>query len=695
MHSINKLILLYIPIISFFALLFYYGKTYAEQKINIYADEIKIDKIGETVSATGDAVAINESNVRIKSNEIIYNKKDDKLSAFGDVILLDEEENTFFLEDLSALNNLDEIKGDAVKARLKDNSRIVGSNYLKKEEISIIENAEFTPCKESNYLIKNCPGWKLKSKKIYHNNKTKTIHYDHAQIQLFNIPVFYLPYFSHPDPSVTKRSGFLMPTIQTDKQLGDTFAIPLFINLKSNLDLTFTPNIQSASNNFYNLNYRQLNDHINLEVNSSIDDNNDNGGTSSHLFVDSTIYNPYGNLNAYLKTSNNDTYMRKNKINNLTVLKSGIDFERETNNTFFSLETVSYKHLTAQDDQWEYLYPSINYNIKNIKNNFYEGSMSLNNSISVRKKLDKSYLSIASSQLDWSNRKILEENGLITDNGINIRVASISIDEKSQKDSSNIRVYPQLSSKISYPLLKTSSSFTQIITPIIMPIVAPYNNYTSTKTVTNSNLFSSNRATSITEWEDGPRINYGIEWYINSENGADIKTTIGQNYRFNKKNSDTANEISNYFVNSNITMNSKNYLDTSVIIDRDDLKTSFLSANSYNELGNMVIAMNYDYSSGKYTTPREQIAIGGKYNLENDLFLKFTGSKNLDTNKNIGYQYGILYENDCLGIDFNYYRDLTKDRDIKESDGFSFTIVLKPFGSTNNYGKNVVFGPRI
>ena len=74
---------------------------------------------------------------------------------------------------------------------------------------------------------------------------------------------------------------------------------------------------------------------------------------------------------------------------------------------------------------------------------------------------------------------------------------------------------------------------------------------------------------------------------------------------------------------------------------------------------------------------------------------KWVFVKNLDTNKNIGYQYGILYENDCLGIDFNYYRDLTKDRDIKESDGFSFTIVLKPFGSTNNYGKNKVFGPRI
>ena len=97
---------------------------------------------------------------------------------------------------------------------------------------------------QENYLIKNCPGWKLKSKKIYHDSENKTIHYDHAQIQLFNIPVFYLPYFSHPDPSVKKRSGFLMPTIQTDKQLGETFSIPIFFGLKeTNFNETKTESI--------------------------------------------------------------------------------------------------------------------------------------------------------------------------------------------------------------------------------------------------------------------------------------------------------------------------------------------------------------------------------------------------------------------------------------------------------------------
>ncbi|MDC3085891.1 hypothetical protein OA342_00955 [Pelagibacteraceae bacterium] len=680
-------------IILFF--IFSYSSGTAEQKIKIYADKINIDEVDQRIIASGDAIAINENKIKVKSDKIIYNKENKNLNAFGKVIINDESKNTFFLDELSSSDNLNEVNGTNLKARLHDGSRIVGKSYKKENEISIIEDTEYTPCLENDYLIKNCPGWKLKSKKIYHDNKTKTIHYDHAQIQLFNVPVFYLPYFSHPDPSVEKRSGFLMPTIQTDDQLGDTFSIPIFLNLESNKDLTFTPNIQTKTNDFYNINYRHLNETLKLDLNASIDDNDDNGGTSNHLFFDSEIFNPFGTLKAYLMTSNNDTYMRKNKINNLTVLKSGFDFERETKEIFFSVESNGYKHLTSQDNQWEYLYPNVVYNINDIENNFYQGNVSLNNTFSFRKNLNETYETIASSQLDWNNQIIHKNSGLISNNEANLRITSISVDEKSKKNTNNVRFYPQLSSKISFPLLKKSSLFNQTLTPVVMPIIAPFNNYTSSITVTNSNLFSSNRATSITEWESGPRINYGLEWFINAKNGINTKSIIGQSYRFNKDNENTDNEISDYFFDSNIILNSNNYLYSSLIIDRNDLKTKSLSANSFNLFGDLIIAANYDYTSGKYDSPSEQIALGGKYNLEKNLFIKFTGSKNLDTNKNIGYQYGVLYENDCLGIDFNYYRDLTKDRDIEESDGLSFTIVLKPFGSTNNYGKNKVFGPKI
>ena len=671
------------------------SKIAADQKVRIIADELKVEEINGNIEARGNAIAISEKGTKIRSDLIEYNDNDGKINAQGNIVLNDIEGNTYFFEKLISDNEFNDLEGVNIKARLNDGSRIVGSSLQKKEQISNLENAEYTPCLENDYLIEDCPGWKLKSKRIFQNNDSKTIHYDHARIHLFNIPVFYLPYFSHPDPSVKKRSGLLMPTVETDQNLGDTFSLPIFYNIKSNLDLTFTPTFQSKSNNFYSINYRQLNEIGELNIDASLDDNDDKSGTSNHLFLDTTINNPYGSLNGFVQSSNNDTYMRKNKINNLTVLKSGLSFERSDKNTYFSLDTIGYKHLAIQgSEQWEYLYPRVIFNIDDIDNDIFNGDVSLENQFDFNKSLDNSYTSLASSQINWGNNLIDNKSGLVFENQANFRIVSISIDNKNSNDTDNIRLFPQINSIISYPLINSSANWNQTITPLIMPILAPYNNYTDAKSITSSNLFSYNRATSIEEWESGPRINYGIDWFIDNNNYFNTKLTIGQSYRFNKNNSDTLEELSDYFISSNVSIKN-NYLNNSIVVDRRDIDIKSISMNTYSELYNFKLKIDYDYTSGKYANTNEQVAIGGEYNLANNFFLKFTGTKDIDTNKNIGYQYGLLYEDNCLGIDLNYYRDLTIDRDIKESDGYSFTIVLKPFGSTRSYGKNKVFGPSI
>tara|TARA_Y100000816_G_C26100616_1_gene583201 strand:- start:683 stop:2776 length:2094 start_codon:yes stop_codon:yes gene_type:complete len=671
------------------------SKIAADQKVRIIADELKVEEINGNIEARGNAIAISEKGTKIRSDLIEYNDNDGKINAQGNIVLNDIEGNTYFFEKLISDNEFNDLEGVNIKARLNDGSRIVGSSFQKKEQISNLENAEYTPCLENDYLIEDCPGWKLKSKRIFQNNDSKTIHYDHARIHLFNIPVFYLPYFSHPDPSVKKRSGLLMPTVETDQNLGDTFSLPIFYNIKSNLDLTFTPTFQSKSNNFYSINYRQLNEIGELNIDASLDDNDDKSGTSNHLFLDTTINNPYGSLNGFVQSSNNDTYMRKNKINKLTVLKSGLSFERSDKNTYFSLDTIGYKHLAIQGgEQWEYLYPRVIFNIDDIDNDIFNGDVSLENQFDFNKSLDNSYTSLASSQINWGNNLIDNKSGLVFENQANFRIVSISIDNKNSNDTDNIRLFPQINSIISYPLINSSANWNQTITPLIMPILAPYNNYTNAKSITSSNLFSYNRATSIKEWESGPRINYGIDWFIDNNSYFNTKLTIGQSYRFNKNNSDTLEELSDYFISSNVSIKN-NYLNNSIVVDRRDIDIKSISMNTYSELYNFKLKIDYDYTSGKYANTNEQVAIGGEYNLANNFFLKFTGTKDIDTNKNIGYQYGLLYEDNCLGIDLNYYRDLTIDRDIKESDGYSFTIVLKPFGSTRSYGKNKVFGPSI
>ena len=69
-----------------------------------------------------------------------------------------------------------------------------------------------------------------------------------------------------------------------------------------------------------------------------------------------------------------------NKINKLTVLKSGLSFNQSNNNKYISLEAIGYKHLAIQNsEQWEYVYPRIEYNISDIDENIFKGRLSIKN----------------------------------------------------------------------------------------------------------------------------------------------------------------------------------------------------------------------------------------------------------------------------------------------------------------------------
>ena len=65
------------------------------------------------------------------------------------------------------------------------------------------------------------------------------------------------------------------------------------------------------------------------------------------------------------------------------------------------------------------------------------------------------------------------------------------------------------------------------------------------------------------------------------------------------------------------------------------------------------------------------------------------------TENSVGNAFGLHYENDCLALNLDYFRDFTSVDDIKNSRGLSFTITLKPFGTTKQRGKTRNFGPEL
>ena len=100
----------------------------------------------------------------------------------------------------------------------------------KKGNITQINKAIFTSCK----LNDSCPPWSIKAKKIIHDQDKKDIIYDNPVLRVYDFPVFYFPKFTHPDPTVDRRSGFLQPQFNSSNVLGTSLLVPYFHTLSEN-----------------------------------------------------------------------------------------------------------------------------------------------------------------------------------------------------------------------------------------------------------------------------------------------------------------------------------------------------------------------------------------------------------------------------------------------------------------------------
>ena len=111
-----------------------------------------------------------------------------------------------------------------LSAVTKDDTRIVGERATRTEgNITEFEKGKFTPCKSTPGMP---PLWCISAAKIIHDQSNATVTYQDAWFEIYGQPVLYLPYFQHADPSVKRKSGFLIPEISTSTKLGTTFEVP-------------------------------------------------------------------------------------------------------------------------------------------------------------------------------------------------------------------------------------------------------------------------------------------------------------------------------------------------------------------------------------------------------------------------------------------------------------------------------------
>ena len=145
------------------------------------------------------------------------------------------------------------------KSFQKDNEpRLKGATIVSNGTDTIISKGVFTTCKKND----TCPPWQISAEKITHNKQKKMIFYKNAWLKVYDTPIFYFPKFFHPDPTVKRQSGFLMPTVISSSGLGSSLNTPYYHVLGDNKDFTLNPRFYSKNKLLLQTEFREVGKNI-------------------------------------------------------------------------------------------------------------------------------------------------------------------------------------------------------------------------------------------------------------------------------------------------------------------------------------------------------------------------------------------------------------------------------------------------
>jgi LPS-assembly protein len=208
------------------------------QPLYLQADQLIYDTKGNRVIAQGN-VEIYYNNFILTADQVIYDQGVNKLYAEGNAQLKDPNGSITRADRMEALDDFRDAFIQSLSVVTRDDTRIAAENAIRREgNVTEFQRGRFTPCR-------NDPGspplWCLAAARIVHDQQAATITYQDATFEVLGVPVFYLPYFQHADPSVKRKSGFLAPSFGNSSTLGFSVETPYYFALAPNYDFTFNP----------------------------------------------------------------------------------------------------------------------------------------------------------------------------------------------------------------------------------------------------------------------------------------------------------------------------------------------------------------------------------------------------------------------------------------------------------------------
>ena len=537
------------------------------------------------------------------------------------------------------------------------------------------------------------------------------MNYENALLKIYDVPVFYFPKFFHPDPTVKRQSGFLVPAFSQSNNLGNYISIPYFNAISNSSDLTFTPRFYDNGKTIYQTEYRKHNKNSKHKLDFSIknksiqifDDNKKK--SSTHFFSKSSFdlnldNDLSGELNIKIQQTSDDDYLKTYKLKSPLIesessLNTSLDFNLYSDDLNVKITSEAYENLSLPDsDRYEYIYPSINI-IKEF-DYFDNGNFSLSSAILNKQYQTNIKESTITNDLNYKSYNKISSNGLLSSYEVLIKNFNSDANNSSKfsnKNSSSLAAITNY--ELKYPLKKNTNNYTSTITPIISARYSPNdtkNRSQDDRIINYDNIFSINRIGLGDSVEGGQSITMGTEYSLtNKNNKRNISASLATVYRDKENknlplNSTLGKKNSDIF--GNIEFNNDGFID----FDYGFALDNNLKTINYNQIKSTLsfykFVSEFDFLEKKGINSESYIANETKFTLNESSSIGFRTRRNKE--KNLTEYYNLLYEyqNDCLIAGIEYTKDYYSDGSLKPEELLFFSVTIMPFGTISTPGIN-------
>lgn len=235
------------------------------------ADQVEYDQdLGLTV-ARGH-VELDQADQILLADTVTYNQRTDTVTASGHVSLLQPGGDIVFSDYMELQNDMREGFIKDVRILLSDGSRLAANTGRRIEgNRTELRRGVYSPCELCASDPTKPPVWQIEAERVVHDKQEQIVEYHDATMELDGWPIFYTPYFSHPDPSVKRASGFLPPILGTGNALGFHVTQPYFWAIAPDKDLTLRPMVTTNAGDVLDGEYRQAWGFGHLDIDGSIE----------------------------------------------------------------------------------------------------------------------------------------------------------------------------------------------------------------------------------------------------------------------------------------------------------------------------------------------------------------------------------------------------------------------------------------